>query len=273
MGTRFFVRGRRALVTGAASGIGRATAFELARRGASVELVDLDAARLEEVARHLRARGSRASAHVVDVADARAVEALAARLVRDGPIDLLVNNAGVAVVAPFAATTGEDWDWIVGVNVWGPLRLTRALLPAMAEQHAGHVVVVASMAGLVGAPGMVAYTTTKFAMVGFAEALRVELADAGIGVTTVCPGYVRTGLHASTRYGNPGFQRFLDQAPSFYGMSAERVASAIADGVEARRPRVVLGPEKIGWYLKRLAPEAAYAISRWVARRTGIAAQ
>src|SRR5262249_38414413 len=162
--------------------------------------------------------------------------------------------AGVAVVAPFAQTAPADWDWILGVNLHGTLRLTRALLPAMTERRTGHVVVVASFAGLVGAPGMVAYSTTKFALVGFAEALRLEVADAGVGATVVCPGYVRTNLHAATRYQNPGFQRFLDDPPSWYGMTTEKVGREIADAIEARKGTIVLGPEKVGWYLKRVAP-------------------
>jgi short-subunit dehydrogenase len=270
MGARFVLTARRALVTGAASGIGRATALELARRGARALLADVNAEGLARAKEEAHAFGADVQTHVLDVADAGAVDALAARVLEDGPIDLLVNNAGVAVVAPFACTAPADWEWILGVNLHGTLRLTRALLPAMTARHDGHVVVVASMAGLVGAPGMVAYSTTKFALVGFAEALRLELADAGVGVTVVCPGYVRTNLHGATRYQNTGFRRFLDDPPAWYGMTTEKVAHDIADAVEARRGTLVLGPEKVGWYLKRLAPEAAFAVTRWVARCAGI---
>jgi short-subunit dehydrogenase len=155
-----------------------------------------------------------------------------------------------------------------GVNLFGPLRLTRALLPSMITRRSGHVVLVASLGGLVAAPKMTLYSTTKFAMVGFGEALRLELADTGVGVTVVCPGYVRTGLHAATRYGDDGFRRFLDRPPRWYGMESDAVAVALADGTEAGRPLVVLGPERIGWWLKRVAPEAAFALSRFVARHT-----
>jgi short-subunit dehydrogenase len=130
---------------------------------------------------------------------------------------------------------------------------------------------VASLAGLIGAPGMVAYSTTKFAIVGFAEALQLELAGTGVGVTVVCPGFVRTNLARDTRYGNAGFRRFLSDPPSWYGMSKERVATALVNAVEARDRSVVLGPEKIGWWLKRVAPDAAFAVTRWVSRRYGIA--
>jgi short-subunit dehydrogenase len=258
------LRGKHALVTGAASGIGRATAIELASRGAELSLVDIDGDRVEETRRLIGAL-TKARCYVLDIADASAVDALAADV---PPVDVLVNNAGVAVVAPFAETSAEDWQWMSGVNLFGPLRLTRALLPTMIARGSGHVVFVASLGGLVAAPGMTLYSTTKFAIVGFGEALRLELAGTGVDVTIVCPGYVKTNLHAATRYKNEGFRRFLDRPPSWYGMEKEKVATALADAVLARRPLVVLGPERVGWWLKRVAPEAAFAVSRWVARRT-----
>src|SRR5262249_36867046 len=122
-------RGQHELsLTGAASGIGKATAFELARRGARAVLVDKDERGLAAAEREARADGLGVSTHVLDVADGGAVDSLAARLLDDGPIDVLVNNAGVAVVAPFARTVPADWEWILGVNLHGTLRLTRALL-------------------------------------------------------------------------------------------------------------------------------------------------
>ncbi len=260
------------LVTGAASGIGEATALAFAGQGAKVVLVDVDAAGLGRVAAAISSRGGGdAPTYVVDVASAAQVADLVARVTREhGLVDVLVNNAGVAVVAPFAETRPEDLEWIVGVNVWGALRLTRAWLPGMIARGSGHVVVVASLAGLVGAPGMVAYSTTKFALVGFAESLRLELDGTGVGVTAVCPGYVRTNLSRATRYGNEGFRAFLDGAPSWYGLSKEHVADEIVDATTRRRPLVVLGPEKAGWWLKRLAPETTLAVLEWAARRAGI---
>jgi len=264
------IKGRHVLITGAASGIGKATAIELARRGARLSLADIDGAGATATA---RAIGSEARAYEVDMASEALVAELASRVSADGgPVDVLVNNAGVSVMAPFLRTSVADWEWVQAVNVWGPIRLTRALLPAMLERGAGHVVMVASLAGLVGAPGMVAYGTTKFALVGFAEALRLEVADAGIGVTVVCPGFVRTNFAKASRYDNRDFRRFLDQPPSWYGLPAELVATRLADAVASGDPLVVLGPEKLGWWLKRLAPEVAFAVTRWAARRAGIGA-
>jgi len=263
--------GKHVLVTGAASGIGKATALEVGRRGARLTLADIDLPGARATRDEVSRAGGDATAHQVDLAKGDDIDALAneARAAH-GPVDVLVNNAGVAVVAPFLRTSAAHWEWVMAVNVWGPIRLTRALLPSMLERGAGHVVMVASLAGLIGAPAMVAYTTTKFALVGFAESLRLELGDTGVGVTVVCPGFVRTNFAKASRYDNRGFRRFLDSPPSWYGLSKERVASKLAAAVETNRPLVVLGPEKLGWWLKRVAPESAFAVTRWAARRAGI---
>ena len=270
MANRSF-EGKRVVLTGAASGIGRALALDLASRGAHLALTDIDARGLEAVSREVRLRGHEPSVHVADLADGPAVERLAEDTQEAlGHVDILVNNAGVAVVSPLVNTTDSDWSWVTGVNVWGPIRLTRALLPGMIARGSGRIVLTASLAGLIGAPGMVAYSTTKFAIVGFAESLRHEVEGHGIGVTLVCPGYVRTGLHAATRYRNDGFAGFLSNAPRWYGVSAERAAQLVLLGVARGRSLVTIGPEKTGWLLKRLSPELAFEVTRWVAKRTGI---
>jgi short-subunit dehydrogenase len=262
----------KTLITGAASGIGRACALEMAKRGYELMLVDIDGPGLEETADELR----RASSAVVellvaDLSRAEEIDRLAREALRRmGHIDVLFNNAGVAVVGPLSRTSDADWEWIFAVNTWAPIRLVRAMLPSMIERRGGQIVITASLAGLVGAPGMPAYSTTKFALVGFSEALRYEVAAHGIDVTVVCPGYVRTNLHRATRYRNAGFERFMNKTPAWYGMSAEKAARIIVDGIESRRPMVVLGLEKIGWWLKRIHPSAASRFTRWSAKRAGI---
>lgn len=242
-------------ITGAGSGIGRACAIEYARRGWRVIAIDRDAAALASL--------DCATPIVADLADPAAIEQLDL-----GPLDVLLSNAGVAVVKPHALTTDDDWRWLLDVNLLAPIRLVRALAPQLAP--GSQVGFVASLAGLVGAPGMVAYSTTKFALVGFAEALRPELAARGVGITVICPGYVRTGLHRATRYANPAFERMLDDPPRWYGMSADAVAVRIADALGRRDAELVLGIEKLGWYLKRLSPPLARALTRLTARATGI---
>ena len=267
MGIRSFA-GKTVLLTGAASGIGRACAVELATAGAQLALVDIDADGLGETAAAVRARGARAHTLVADLANEEGVEGVARdALAALGHVDVLFSNAGVAVVAPVVGTKAEDWRWIFDINVWAPIRLTRALLPHMTARGTGYIVYTASLAGLIGAPGMVAYSTTKFALVGFAEALRHEIADKGIDVTVVCPGRVHTNLHRATRYGNLGFRRFLDQAPTWYGVTKERAARIIVRAMARRQPLVVFGGEKLGWWLKRIWPTGGLAAASWMARR------
>lgn len=258
--------GKNIVLTGAASGIGQATAVELARRGARLLLVDVDRAGVEETAASIGA-----ASFAADLTAPEAISGITACAMKElGSVDMLINNAGVAVVGPLLETREPDWDWIFAVNVHAPIKLTRALLPQMIERRSGQIVFTSSLAGLVGAPGMIAYSTTKFALVGFAESLRLETAAANIGVTVVCPGYVRTGLHRATRYSNPGFQRFLDDPPFWYGVSKERAAQKIVRAIDDRSPLLVFGLEKVGWWLKRVSPAASFQVSRWIGRRTGI---
>src|SRR5262245_26251126 len=208
--------GKVALVTGAACGIGRALAEELGRRGAALVLADIDEEGLARAGAEAKAQGAQAEIAPADVARAEDVARLAkAALGAFGRVDLLFNNAGVAVAGPVHETKLDDWEWIVGVNLWGPIRLTHALLPQMIARGSGHVVNTASLAGLVGAPGMAAYSLTKFGLVGFSESLRLEVSGRGVDVTVVCPGYVRTDLVNATRYRSVGFERFLRAAPSW----------------------------------------------------------
>lgn len=261
----------RALITGAASGIGRSTALELARRGYRVALVDIDGPGLAALEEEIRSAGGVAHGFQADLASAGDIEAVAQDVLRElGGVDLLLNNVGVAVVAPLLEISEEDWDWILSINLRAAIRLTRAILPSMLARGSGQIAFTASMAGLMGAPGMLAYSTTKFALVGFAEALRLDVIDHGIDVTVVCPGYVRTNLHRATRYRNDGFARLLDAPPSWYGVSSEKAARKIMDAIAQRRPLLVFGIEKLGWWVKRAWPAAAFAIARYGARRMGI---
>lgn len=258
--------GRRVLLTGAGSGIGQACALQLATQGARLALVDIDGDKLSATAEQVRAAGSPATLIVADLGTQETVERVARDALHQlGGIDILFSNAGVAVVKPMVETSSADWDWVFNINLWASIRLARAFMPAMVARRSGQLVFTASMAGLVAAPGMVAYSTTKFALVGFAEALRLELAGSGVDITVACPGFVRTNLHKSTRYANEGFARLLEAPPAWYGLTKERAAARILDAVATRRPLVAFGPERIGWWLKRAWPAAHFATVRWTA--------
>lgn len=263
------LRGRCAVVTGAASGIGRALAEELAARGASLALIDVNAPALERAAQPLSAL-----AIAADVRDEPAIAAAARRIEAElGAVELLFINAGVATVGPACTTPIEDVRWVLEVNAVGSIIVARSFVPAMAARRGGHVAFTASLAGLIGAPGMSAYSASKFALMGFAEALRVELQGTNVSVTTVCPGYVRTGLHAATRYHHAGFRDFLDRAPNLLGLTAPQVAAATIDAACAGQPLLTLGPERIFFWLSRISPRAYAALASRGARALGLFAR
>lgn len=251
------LKGKTALVTGAASGLGRELALALGREGALVLLVGIDASGLEESAAMLQRMGAEARRYLADVSDRGDVEAMAARVrVEFGAPDVLINNAGVFAWADFIDTTPEDWDWNMGVNLWGPVNVTRAFLPDMIERGSGHIVNVASLGGLVTMPTLSAYPTTKFGLVGLTETLQLELVPRGIAVTLVCPGNLRTPIvdHIVVR----GYDREKLIRAS-YGMmprmSASRAAASILRGMKKGKAVIVLTPlAHFMWYAKRLSP-------------------
>ncbi|MEO8602391.1 MAG: SDR family oxidoreductase, partial [bacterium] len=188
-------RGLNALITGASSGIGRLLALRLARQGARVALVARRAAELESLAGEVRAGGGEAIVLPCDVGDAAAVFATAAAARQQlGSVDILINNAGYGHHRPFLEWDLADMERMMRVNFFGALYFTKALAPAMAAQRRGWLVFIASVAGKIGVPDESAYAASKFAMVGLAEALSVELEDAGVHVLTVCPGSIRTAF-------------------------------------------------------------------------------
>ncbi|MFI7026914.1 SDR family NAD(P)-dependent oxidoreductase [Micromonospora sp. NPDC049900] len=257
---RFDFTDGTAVVTGAAGGIGAALAHGLARRGAALVLLDRDADGLDAVADAVRAAGRPVDTYVVDLADAAATEAVAGQLRDRHPaIRLLVNNAGVALGGRFDEVTFAEFTWVMEVNFRAVAQLTHALLPALRAAPGAHLVTVSSLFGLIAPPGQVAYAASKFAVRGFTEALRHELAADGIGVTCVHPGGIRTRIATDARVGSgvdraeyeAGRQRF----ERLLTIDPRTAAEAVLRGVARRRGRVLIGwSARLPDLMARVAP-------------------
>jgi NAD(P)-dependent dehydrogenase (short-subunit alcohol dehydrogenase family) len=266
--------GRVACVTGAASGIGRATALELAQRGCDLALCDLDEGGLAETANRARSLGRRVHGARVDVADAEQMQRFAdAALGALGRIDLLVNNAGIAVGGAFADVPLHEFARVVGVNLMGVVHGCHVFLPRMlAQRTGGHVVNVASMAGYLAGPGSTSYTASKFAVIGFSESLHAELREHGIGVTAVCPGIIDTPIVRTSRaYGAAASPEYRERGARLFerrGYGPERVARAILKAIARNRVIAPVTPEAwVAYWIKRLFPGLIALAGRASARR------
>jgi short-subunit dehydrogenase len=261
---RMRLANRTAVVTGAASGIGRAIAVSLARRQCHLALADIDAAGLARTAAVVEAHGVQVSCHRLDVADADAVAAFpgVVRTAHAG-VDLLVNNAGVALGGTFEQVSDADFEWLFGINFRGMVRMTRAFLPLLKARNDARIVNLSSVFGLVAPPGQTAYVASKFAVRGFSESLRHELKSTRVGVTVVYPGGIATAIAASARMPahipaeettrqRAAFGKILKLPPAVAG-------ETIVRGVERRKARVLVGGDAyLIATIERLAP-----VSNW----------
>jgi short-subunit dehydrogenase len=251
---RYEFAGGVAVVTGAASGIGAALAVELARRGSRLVLLDRDAERLAKVAAPLDA-----DTRVVDLVDGAAVVAVGEEIRAAHPrLRLLVNNAGIALGGRFDQVTLAQYEEVIDVNFRAVVRLTHTLLPALRAEPGAHLVNVSSLFGLVAPAGQTAYGASKFAVRGFSEALRQELAGE-VGVTTVHPGGINTRIAESARIGagvDPAeYERERRVWAALLSIPPERAAAQIAAAIEHRRPRLLIGASaKAPDLLARLLP-------------------
>ena len=266
------VRGKLALVTGAGAGIGRATAVELARRGAGkVVVVDRDVAAANDSADAVRAAGAESAVYKVDVSDEIAMNGLAAQVLNEhGVVDILVNNAGIGMAGRFLETTAANWEDIMGVNVHGVISGSRAFGAQMVERGEGGTIInVSSAAAYLPSKSMVAYGTTKAAVLAFSESLRADLADEGITVTAVCPGFVNTNIAKSTVYaGMTGEEQELarQQADAAYrrrNYTPEATAKAIVRAVRTGPPVLPIAAEsRIGYAMRRISPSMIRLLAR-----------
>jgi butyryl-CoA dehydrogenase len=254
--------GRVAAVTGAGSGIGRALATELAKRGAHLALVDIDDAGLAETVSRCEGYGVKITSQHLDVADREAVYAWAERVVTDhGSVNLVVNNAGVALGATVESMSYEDFEWLMNINFWGVVYGTKAFLPHLKASGEGHVVNLSSIFGLISVPSQSAYNAAKFAVRGFTDTLRMELEIEGapVSVTTIHPGGIKTNIARNARMdpsaagiaGDP--EKARDDFERLFITSPEKAARQILTAVQRDRRRALIGPDaKVVDFVSRL---------------------
>jgi short-subunit dehydrogenase len=246
------IRGSAAVITGAASGIGRALALELAARGCDVALADLDEAGLTSVAAEIqRAHQRKASTHRVDVSQPHQIEELAKAVIARHPgLNIVVNNAGVALFGQFHEIDQSQLEWLMNINFWGVVHGTRAFLPHLQGRREAHIVNVSSIFGIVAPPGQTAYAAAKFAVRGFSESLRHELQtnNSPVRLSVVHPGGVATNIVNSARVGVAMMdnQRRADAIDRFNQVpkkTPQEAAQRIIRGIEKNEPRILIGPD------------------------------
>ncbi len=252
-----------AIITGGASGIGRALGEALARAGARVVLADRDAERLFRAGEGLGSAGARARTAILDVRDSRAVHELVEKTAQEhGRLDYLFNNAGIGVFGEARDVSLEDWRNVVDVDLYGVVHGVTAAYPLMVEQGSGHIVNTASLAGLIPGVGGASYSAAKYGVVGLSHALRLEAEALGVKVSVACPGFVETAFQTSKVVGL-NREAFLAGAPKL--MPADRCARDILRGVERNQETIVVSTlAKVAWRSYRYAP----GLVRWTMRRT-----
>jgi len=264
--------GKVAVVTGAGHGIGRETALALADRGCRLAICDVDEAALQSVRQALADAGATVTAHLVDVSDRAQVEQFASDVVAtQGEAHILINNAGVTVYASFEEHEIEDLEWILGVNLWGVIYGCKYFLPHLKASGEGHIVNLSSVFGIIAPPLQTSYVASKFAVRGFSESLRAELADDNVGVTSVHPGAIKTNIIRNARLVTDTHTELRDATQRLFdrlGTTPDVVAERIVKAIEYNSPRVLITKEaRMADALKRLMPATADGIVARVFKR------
>ena len=259
-----------AVITGGASGIGQALCEELARRGATVVVADIDSPRAQQVASAIAAQGGRAENAELDVADSKQMEKLVDQTVsHHGRLDYFFNNAAIGVVGELRDLVPDHWRRLVDVNLLGVVYGTMAAYTVMVRQGSGHIVNVSSLTGLMPTPVLTPYSTTKWAIVGFSTSLRVEAASLGVKVSVACPSLVRTNIADRTTYLKVSKEDYLKRLPCRWMMEPGDAAQAILRGV-ARKQAIIVCPwhGRMVWWCQRhfpwmLAPLWRMTVREW----------
>jgi short-subunit dehydrogenase len=264
------IRGAAAAVTGAASGIGRALALELAARGCDLALADRDEAGLQTLAAEIvKASARKVTTHRVDVSEPQAVEDFAQAAIAAHPgLNIVVNNAGVALMGTFAEIDQAEMDWLMNTNFWGVVRSTRAFLPHLSRQREAHLVNLSSIFGIVAPPGQTAYAAAKFAVRGFSESLRHELqiAASPVKLSVVHPGGVATNIARNSRTGigmtdNARRAQSIERFDAVARTTPQAAALRIIRGVEKNQPRILIGNDaRFMDLLQRLRPGTYWSV-------------
>ena len=270
------IQGAAVAVTGAASGIGRALAKELAARGADLALADRDEAGLATVAAEI-GNTRKVTTHRVDVSVPTDITAFAEAAASAHPaLNIVINNAGVALLGNFTEVEEAQMEWLMNINFWGVVRSTRAFLPHLSRQRAAHVVNLSSIFGIVAPPGQTAYSAAKFAVRGFSESLRHELEAAGspVRVSVVHPGGVATNIARNSRNGsasvdNARRSEAIERFDKVATKSPTTAAIRIIEGIEKNAPRILIGSDaRFMDLLQRFRPATYWApIARQIERR------
>jgi len=260
--------GATAIVTGGASGIGRALTEELARRGCEVVLADLQIEMAENVALQIRDSGGKAKALKVDVTDFPAMERIVRETIESsGRLDYIFNNAGIVIGCTANHYSIEDWNKIIDINLRGVVNGIQAAYFIMIEQGFGHIVNTASMAGLMPNPVNVAYAATKHAVVGLSLSLRAEAVQMGIRVSVICPGVIRTPILEGGKYGkilmNIPAEKLRDMLEELMPMAPDVLAKKVLNAV-AKNRAIIIVPYfwKLLWWLNRLSPALGMAFAQ-----------
>jgi short-subunit dehydrogenase len=244
------IRGSAATVTGAASGIGRALALELAARGCDLALADRDESGLQAVAAEIAKTGSvKVTTHRLDVSVPSEIEDFAREAISAHPgLNIVINNAGVALMGSFAEIDQAQMEWLMNINFWGVVRSTRAFLPHLSQQREAHIINLSSIFGIIGPPGQTAYAASKFAVRGFSESLRHELQMAGSPITlsVVHPGGVATNIARNSRAGtgmtdNERRTQSIERFDAVARTTPQAAALRIIQGIERNQPRILIG--------------------------------